>query len=39
MKSLTEKQRQWAWFAGLWFGGLGAMLLLAYAVRSMLFGF
>ena len=22
MKPLTEKQRQWAWFIGLWAGGL-----------------
>ena len=36
MKSLTEKQRQWAWFAGLWVGGLAAMAVLAQAVRLML---
>jgi len=36
MKALTEKQRQWLWFAAAWCGGLGACLLLAYAVRLML---
>ena len=36
MKRLTEKQAQWVWFVGLWCGGLGAVLLLAYAIRWML---
>jgi hypothetical protein len=30
---LTEKQRQWLWFVGLFAGGMAAMLLLAGLVR------
>jgi len=33
---LTEKQRQWLWFAGLFAGGMAAMLVLAGIVRLML---
>ena len=33
MKALTEKRRQWLWFAGLWLGGLLATILLAWLVR------
>jgi len=33
MKALTEKQRQWLWFALLWCGGLAATLLLAGLAR------
>jgi hypothetical protein len=33
MKALTEKQRQWLWFAALWCGGLIAVFLLAYLSR------
>jgi hypothetical protein len=33
MKPVTEKQKQWLWFIGLWFTGLGTTALLAYAVR------
>ena len=29
MKPLTEKQRQWLWFAVLWCGGLAATLLIS----------
>jgi hypothetical protein len=36
MIRLTEKQRQWLWFAGLFFGGMAAMLVLAGIVRLML---
>ncbi len=36
MKALTEKQRQWLWFATLWCGGLIAVLLLAYVVRLLI---
>jgi len=36
MKRLTEKKRQWAWFVGLWCGGLSAALLLGYAIRWMM---
>jgi hypothetical protein len=33
MKALTEKQRQWLWFAALWCGGLIAAILLSYLAR------
>ena len=33
MKALTEKKRQWLWFAALWCGGLFAAFLLSYLVR------
>jgi hypothetical protein len=33
MRPITEKQKQWLWFVGLWFAGLGAVAVLAYAVR------
>jgi len=36
MKRLTKKQTQWAWFVGLWCGGLSAVLLLAYIIRLMM---
>ncbi|MBT8364604.1 MAG: DUF2474 domain-containing protein [Deltaproteobacteria bacterium] len=36
MKRLTKKQQQWAWFFGLWCGGLSAVLLLAYLIRWMM---
>lgn len=36
MKALTEKQRQWVWFAGLWLGGLAGVLLLSTVVRLIL---
>jgi hypothetical protein len=36
MKRLTEKQRQWAWFIGLWCSGLSAVLLLGYVIRLMM---
>ena len=36
MKALTEKQRQWLWFAALWCGGLITVLLLAYLDRWMI---
>jgi cytochrome d ubiquinol oxidase subunit II len=36
MMRLTEKQRQWLWFAGLFLGGMLAMLVLAGIVRLML---
>lgn len=31
---LSPRQKQWAWFAGLWLGGLGAVSLLAYGIRA-----
>ena len=33
MKALTEKQRQWMWFAALWCGGMIAVFLLAHLAR------
>lgn len=33
MNKLTEKQRQWLWFAILWSSGLAAALLLAHVIR------
>jgi hypothetical protein len=36
MMRLTEKQRQWLWFAGLVVAGMAAMLVLAAIVRLML---
>ena len=36
MMRLTEKQRQWLWFAGLFAGGMFAMLALAGIVRLLL---
>ena len=33
MKALTDKQRQWLWFAVLWGIGLTATFLLSYMVR------
>ena len=33
---LTDKQRQWLWFAGLLLGGMFAMLVLAGTVRMLL---
>jgi hypothetical protein len=36
MMRLTDKQRQWLWFAGLFAGGMLAMLILASAVRMIL---
>jgi len=33
---LTDKQRQWLWFAGLFVGGMAAMLVLAGGVRLIL---
>jgi hypothetical protein len=36
MKALTNKQREWLWFVGLWLGGLSATLLLAGVMRLIL---
>ena len=33
MKALTEKKRQWLWFAALWCGGLITAFLLSYLAR------
>lgn len=37
MKSITEKKKQWMWFAALWGGGLAATALLAYTIRWVVF--
>lgn len=31
---LSKKQRQWAWFVILWCGGLGAVMLLGFIIRT-----
>lgn len=36
MKPVTEKGKQWLWFAGLWCAGLAAMSLLAGLIRWMM---
>lgn len=36
MMPSTKKQRQWLWFAGLFVGGMIAMLVLAGSVRLLL---
>lgn len=36
MKALTEKERQWLWFTGLFCAGLISVLLLTYLVRWMI---
>ena len=36
MKALTKKQRQWAWFIGLWCAGLTSVLLVARFFRWMM---
>ena len=33
MKVLTEKKKQWLWFAALWCAGLSGAFLLSYLVR------
>lgn len=35
-KPVSEKQRQWLWFVGLFFGGMAGMLVLAGLVRVMI---
>jgi hypothetical protein len=36
MKRLTDKQRQWLWFAALFTAGMAAMAILAGVVRWLL---
>jgi uncharacterized membrane protein len=36
MKPFTKKKRQWAWFIGLWCGGLSAVLLMSYIIKWMM---
>jgi len=33
MKAPTDRQKQWAWFVGLWCAGLAFAALLAYGTR------
>lgn len=33
MKHITENQKQWLWFIGLWCAGFVSVAILAYAVR------
>ena len=37
MNRITEKKRQWLWFAALWCGGLAATLALSYLLRWIVF--
>ena len=37
MNRLTEKQRQWLWFAGLWCLGIAAAAALSYTFRWIVF--
>ena len=32
-EKLSEKQRQWTWFVGLWCGGLLSVTALGYLIR------
>jgi hypothetical protein len=36
MSPITEKQKQWLWFIGLWLGGLLAVLLMAALIRLLM---
>lgn len=36
MKPITDRKRQWLWFAGLWIGGVLFAALLAYGVKWVL---
>jgi hypothetical protein len=36
MNRLTDKQKQWFWFALLWIGGIIAALLLSWAARLLI---
>ena len=33
---LTEEQKQWAWFAGLWLGGFMSLFLVATLIKTIL---
>lgn len=35
-KNRSQKQRQWLWFVGLWFGGLFAVLSLSTIIKLMM---
>lgn len=37
MSRITEKRRQWLWFAVLWCGGLAAAAALSYLLRWIVF--
>lgn len=32
----SRKKREWLWFAGLWFGGLATVAVLAYVLKLFL---
>lgn len=34
---LSEKQKQWAWFVGLWFAGLLTVSGVGYAIKFLMF--
>ena len=34
---LTDRQRQWLWFAGLWLAGLAAVTILGQIIRFIMF--
>jgi len=36
-KGLSEKQKQWAWFVGLWFVGLLTVSGVGYAIKLLMF--
>jgi hypothetical protein len=33
-KYCSPKQKEWAWFVILWCGGLGAVMLLGFIIRT-----
>jgi len=35
-RNLSEKQKQWLWFAGLWFGGLFCVLTLSFFIKGII---
>ncbi len=36
MKRITDTQKQWLWFIGLWCAGLVSVATLAYAIRLLI---
>jgi hypothetical protein len=37
MITLTEKQKQWAWFIGLWCAGLFVVTSVGYLIKFLIF--
>jgi len=35
-RNLSEKQKQWLWFIGLWFGGLFCVLMLSLFLKGVI---